>query len=42
MNRRLGGWRRAYDILLGMLQRGLFVSPADQRVLEQLRAKVGP
>ncbi len=33
--------RRAYDILAGMSRRGLFVSPADQRFLEQLRAKVG-
>jgi len=34
-------WRRAYDVLADMSRRGLFVSPADQRVLEQLRAKVG-
>jgi len=34
-------WRRAYDILAAMSRRGLFVSPADQRFLEQLKAKVG-
>jgi len=36
-----GWWRRAYDILADMSRRGLFVSTADQRVLEQLKAKLG-
>jgi predicted negative regulator of RcsB-dependent stress response len=34
-------WRRAYDVLADMSRRGLFVSPADRRVLEWLKAKVG-
>ncbi|MFI5459384.1 MAG: tetratricopeptide repeat protein [Isosphaerales bacterium] len=34
-------WGRAYDILSGMSAKGLFVSSADQRILEQLKAKLG-
>jgi len=34
-------WRRAFEVLDGMKRRGLFVSPADERVLDQLRQKVG-
>jgi tetratricopeptide (TPR) repeat protein len=33
-------WRRAYDTLAGMKQRRLHISPADERYLERLRAKV--
>jgi len=34
-------WRRAYDVLSGMKQRGLFVSAQDEGFLAQLRAKIG-
>jgi tetratricopeptide (TPR) repeat protein len=34
-------WRKAHDILAAMVQAGLHVSPADLKVLEQLRAKIG-
>jgi hypothetical protein len=34
-------WRRAYEALSGMKRKGLFVSAQDERVLEQLRQKVG-
>jgi len=34
-------WRKAYDVLSGMKQRGLFVSAQDEQFLSQLRAKIG-
>ncbi len=34
-------WRRAYEILKGMKQKGMFLSPSDLEYLETLRAKVG-
>jgi hypothetical protein len=34
-------WRKAYDVLWGMKQRGLFVSAQDEQFLAQLRAKIG-
>ena len=34
-------WRRAHGILAGMKQKGMFLSPQDEQVLEELGAKVG-
>ena len=34
-------WRRAYDVLSGMKRRGVFLSPEDEGVLDQLARKVG-
>jgi len=34
-------WRKAYDVLSGMKQRGLFVSAQDEQFLAQIRAKIG-
>jgi len=34
-------WRRAHDVLQDMVDRGLFVSPKDRRVLDLLKAKLG-
>ncbi len=34
-------WRKAYDTLAGMKQRGMHISPEDEGFLEQLRAKAG-
>ena len=34
-------WRKAYDVLSGMKERGLFVSAQDEQSLAQLRAKIG-
>jgi hypothetical protein len=34
-------WRRAYDVLVGMKQKGMFVSPEDEGFLEQIARKVG-
>lgn len=34
-------WKRTYDILLGMEEKGMFLSPEDKRLLETLRGKVG-
>jgi hypothetical protein len=34
-------WRRAYDVLAGMKRRGLFLSPEDKSILEQLARKAG-
>ena len=33
-------WRRAHGILAGMKQKGMFLSPQDEKVLEALRGKV--
>ena len=35
-------WRMAHDILSGMKQRGLFISPQDERFLQLLRSKASP
>ena len=35
-----GWWRRAHDVLAGMKQRGLHLSPQDEQFLETLRRKV--
>ena len=32
-------WRKAYETLAGMKQRGLHVSPQDEDFLNQMRAK---
>jgi hypothetical protein len=34
-------WRRAYELLQGMKDKGMFVSPEDLGYLEVLRGKVG-
>ena len=34
-------WRKAYETLAGMKQRGLHISPQDEAILKQLRAKAG-
>lgn len=34
-------WKKAYEVMAGMKQRGLHVSPQDEHALEWLRAKVG-
>ena len=34
-------WRRAYDVLSGLKLKGLFLSPEDERFLEQLASRVG-
>lgn len=34
-------WRKAYDVLSGMKQRGLFVSAQDEQFLAHLRGKLG-
>ena len=33
-------WRKAYETLAGMKERGLFISPQDEQHLQQLRSKV--
>ena len=33
-------WRKAHETLAGMKQRGLFLSPQDEQILVQLKAKV--
>ena len=33
-------WRRAHGILAGMKQKGMFLSPQDEKYLETLRGKV--
>jgi hypothetical protein len=33
-------WRKAHDLLDGMVRKGMFVSPGDLKFLEELRAKV--
>jgi hypothetical protein len=34
-------WRKAYEVLSGMKQRGLLLSPQDEQFLALLRQKVG-
>ena len=34
-------WRKAYEVLSGMKQRGLFLSPQDEGYLEHLQQKAG-
>ncbi|MEZ6143718.1 MAG: hypothetical protein R3B84_24400 [Zavarzinella sp.] len=34
-------WRQAHDILQGIVDRGLFVSPSDREELKQIKAKLG-
>ena len=36
-----GWWKKSYDTLAGMKQRGLHVSPEDEGFLERLRSKAG-
>ena len=36
-----GWWRRAYDVLQSMKDRGMHISPDDEKWLERLRDKAG-
>ncbi len=36
-----GWWPKAYGKLSGMKKAGMFISPEDEKVLEELRRKVG-
>ncbi len=36
-----GWWRKAHEKLAGMKKAGMFLSPEDEKALEELRRKVG-